>query len=74
MEFPLLGYETCADVFLAAGLVALTRQVIEAGYRELMERADKISSPEWRQSFLERVPEHHRIQVRWQENMKSNQT
>ena len=67
MEFPLLGYETCADVFSATGHAALTRHVIEAGYRELMARADRISLPEWRQSFLEHIPEHRRIQTRWEE-------
>ncbi len=67
MEFPLLGYETCADVFAAAGQATLARQAIEAGYNELMARADRISLPEWRQSFLEHVPEHRRIQSRWQE-------
>lgn len=68
MEFLLLGYETCADAFSAAGQVDLAQQVIEAGYSELMARASQISLPEWRQSFLEQVPEHYRILVRWQEN------
>jgi tetratricopeptide (TPR) repeat protein len=68
MEFPLLGYETCADVFAAAGQASLAQRVVEAGYRELMARAGRISLPEWRRSFLERVPEHRRIQVRWQKN------
>ena len=73
MEFPLLGYETCADVFAAAGQAALARRVVEAGYRELMVRAGRISLPEWRRSFLERIPEHRRIQARWQGNTKKNQ-
>jgi class 3 adenylate cyclase/tetratricopeptide (TPR) repeat protein len=73
MEFPLLGYETCADIFAAAGQASLVRRVVEAGYCELMARASRISLPEWRQTFLERVPEHHRIQVRWHENNKTSQ-
>jgi tetratricopeptide (TPR) repeat protein len=70
MEFPLLGYETCADVYWTTGHISLSRQVVEAGYHELMERAGKISLPEWRQSFLEQMPEHRRIQARWQEISK----
>ncbi len=65
MEFPMLAYETCAEVYSSAGEEALARSVIEAGYRELMKRADKISLLEWRQSYLEHVPEHHRIQAYW---------
>lgn len=72
MEFPIMGYVTCADVFTATGEAALARLVVNAGYRELIKRADKISLPEWRQSFLERVPEHRRIQALWQENIKTN--
>ena len=73
MEFPVLAYETCAEVFAAAGQASLARRIIEAGYRELMARADKISLPEWRRSFLEQIPEHHRIQARWQENIGKSQ-
>ena len=71
MEFLLLGYETCADAFSAAGQVDLAQEAIEAGYRALMARASRISLPEWRQSFLEQVPEHHRILARWQGNAES---
>ncbi len=69
MEFPLLGYETCIAAFSVAGHASLARQVTEAGYRQLMARANRISLTEWRQSFLERVPEHHRIISRWQESL-----
>jgi class 3 adenylate cyclase/tetratricopeptide (TPR) repeat protein len=72
MEFPLLGYETCADVFSAAGQAALAHIVVEGGYRELMTRASQISLPEWRRSFLEQVPEHCRIQTRWQVNTETS--
>jgi class 3 adenylate cyclase/tetratricopeptide (TPR) repeat protein len=33
----------------------LGREAVDAGYRELMERADKITNVEWRKSFLENV-------------------
>jgi len=73
MEFPLLAYETCADVFTATGQASLASRVIEAGYHELMARAGRISLLEWRRSFLERVPEHRRIQTRQQENTETSQ-
>ena len=66
MEFPVLAYETCADVFAAGGQLRLARRAVAAGYGELLLRAGKISLPEWRRSFLEQVPEHCRIQERWQ--------
>ncbi len=69
MEFPLLGFETCASVFSATGEAALARKAIQAGHDELMRRAERISLPEWRRSFLEGLPEHRRLQERWQELM-----
>jgi class 3 adenylate cyclase/tetratricopeptide (TPR) repeat protein len=72
MEFPLLGYETCADVFTATGEELLAQQVLEAAYGELMARAGRISLPEWRRSYLENVPEHHRIRDRWQINLEKS--
>ncbi len=68
MEFPLLAYETCANVFTATGQPTLAHRVIEAGYNELMARAGRISLMEWRRSYLEQLPEHRRIQIRHQEN------
>jgi tetratricopeptide (TPR) repeat protein len=41
-------------------------QVLEAGYRALMELADKLSNPEWRRSFLENVAENRAIVAWWQ--------
>jgi tetratricopeptide (TPR) repeat protein len=66
MEFPILGYETCANVFSATDKLSHAEQIIEAGYFELMKRAEKISIAEWRKSFLEKVPEHRHIQASWQ--------
>jgi len=39
---------------------------VEAGYRELTARAEKISNAEWRKSFLENVPEHRTIVEMWE--------
>jgi tetratricopeptide (TPR) repeat protein len=61
MEFPVLAYLTCADVFEAAGRQRVARRAIEGGYEELMRRADRIGDASWRRSFLESVPEHRRL-------------
>jgi tetratricopeptide (TPR) repeat protein len=76
MEFPTRAYLTVADVFDALGpstpptaapgaaqedMRQLAREAVEAGYRELMERAAKISDARWRGSFLENVKEHREM-------------
>ncbi len=76
MEFPTRAYLTVVDIFDALGPSAppatgagfaqddarqLLREVVEAGYRELMARADKISDAGWRKSFLENVQEHREM-------------
>jgi tetratricopeptide (TPR) repeat protein len=66
MEMPILDCETCADVLEATGDLAAAHSVLCVGYGQLMVRAEKISVPEWRRSFLEAVPEHARLVARWQ--------
>ncbi len=66
LEFPILFYKSCADIFAASGDIKRTNTAIEAGYTELMERADKISNPGWRKSYLENVPEHCAIIESWE--------
>ena len=58
LEFPILAYQTCAQVFAAAGDPASGENAIRRGYQELQERAGKISDPAWREAFLENIPEH----------------
>jgi len=65
-EFPLLSYQTCADLFDALGEGEQTKAAVEAGNRELMNRAEKISNPEWRKVFLENVPEHRAVIEMWE--------
>ena len=56
-----------ADVLGAAATPGISsREVIEAGYRDLMERAAKIGDAEWRRSFLENVAENREIVERWE--------
>ncbi len=61
MEFPIRAYLTCADVFAAVGESESARAAVEEGYRELNQRVNKISHVQWRQSFLDNVPEHDQI-------------
>ena len=61
LEAPVWAHQTCADIFDALNEPELARSAVEAGYRELMDRAGKISEPEWRKSFLENVAEHRAI-------------
>ncbi|MGD8489901.1 MAG: adenylate/guanylate cyclase domain-containing protein [Anaerolineae bacterium] len=65
MEFPILAYETCADVFEASGDTDRAQLATDKGYDELMERAGRIDDPEWRTAFLSNVPEHERLLARW---------
>lgn len=66
MEFPILAYITCADIFESHGDGEKALTAIQVGYRVLMERADKISDPDWRKSFLENVPEHLALIEMWE--------
>ena len=62
MEFPILAYLTCARVFEGSGDQERRQKVIEEGYKQLMARADKISDPEWREVFLEKLIENQEIE------------
>ena len=65
MEFPIWAYLSCAQVFRALEKTREFNAVILAGYQIMMERADKISDPEWRRSFLENVPERRQLLALW---------
>jgi tetratricopeptide (TPR) repeat protein len=67
IEFPVRAYLTCADIFDALGDSEMSCAAVEEGYRELIQRADKISNSDWRASFLENVPEHRAILDRWKQ-------
>jgi class 3 adenylate cyclase/tetratricopeptide (TPR) repeat protein len=61
MEFPILAYLTCAQIFLATGDRKTARQIVAAGRAELKERAEKISDPQWRTVYISNVPEHRQL-------------
>jgi tetratricopeptide (TPR) repeat protein len=60
-ENPFPSYQTCVEVYLALGEQELAREMARLANRELLARADRISNPEWRRSFLENVPENSAI-------------
>jgi tetratricopeptide (TPR) repeat protein len=66
MESPIWAYQTCADIFDALNESEQARAAVEAGYRALMEQAEKIDDPDWRKSFLENVAEHRAIIDLWE--------
>lgn len=61
LEFPILSFISCAEIFSAVGETEKANTTIEAGYSRLITQADRISDSEWRKSFLENVPEHNRL-------------
>jgi DNA-binding SARP family transcriptional activator len=62
ISFPSRVYVCIADVASAIGIPGITpAEVVDAGYRDLVQRAEQISDPEWRQSFLENVVDNRTI-------------
>jgi len=66
MESPGTVYRTCAEVFDALGETESAEQVIQSAYQALMEKAEMINVAEWRQSFLENVPDNRAIIEMWE--------
>jgi hypothetical protein len=63
-------YRTCSEVFDALGEVENAQAVIENCHQSLMEFANTINVPEWRQSFLENVPDHRALIEMWERSKK----
>jgi tetratricopeptide (TPR) repeat protein len=68
-----LAYVCVADVLEAVQIpnISLLHEVILAGYHDLMQRAEKISDADWRQSFLENVTENRVVVERWEKMVES---
>jgi len=66
MENPATAYRSCSEVFEALGEQASAREVLESGHQALIEKADKIDKHDWRQSFLENVPENRALLDMWE--------
>jgi class 3 adenylate cyclase/tetratricopeptide (TPR) repeat protein len=71
MELPLRAYLTCVEAHIALGEHDKARKAIEAGYHELIARAEKISRVEWGRSYLFNVPEHRALIDLWEQIVKS---
>jgi tetratricopeptide (TPR) repeat protein len=65
LELPINAYLTCATVFEKLREPDKAKEVIEAGYQELIEQATKISDAAWCASYMDNVPEHRAIQELW---------
>ncbi|CAM3726579.1 tetratricopeptide repeat protein [Deinococcus frigens] len=61
-----LVYLSCADVFAAQGDHHTERLALETGHDELIGRSQSIGDPQWRERFLNHVPEHRELLRRWQ--------
>jgi hypothetical protein len=56
----------CAETFDALGEAENAWAVLESGHQILIDIADTINLPEWRQSFLENQPDHKAIMEMWE--------
>jgi len=74
MSNPGCVYRSCAETFEALGEDETTQVVIQAGYQALMKVADTIDVSEWRQSFLENIPDHRWIVDLWERSRQYTQS
>ena len=67
IEFPFQIYQTAFCIFQSCGSLPAARQVLQEAGQALMERAERITDPVLRRSFLERVPVHRELMAAWRE-------
>ncbi len=70
MASPQVVYLYCAEVFDALGETENLREELELGHQAFMDVANSIDIPEWRQSFLENMPETRAFLEMWQRNRR----
>ncbi len=70
MGNPQAVYLYCAEVFDALGETENLREHLELAHQEFMDVANHIDVPEWRQSFLENVPEARALMEMWERNRR----
>lgn len=61
LELPMLVYLTCARVFQAIGDAKRLNHTLIQGRHELQERIERISEANWREIFLEAIPENNAL-------------
>jgi tetratricopeptide (TPR) repeat protein len=66
LNIPGAVYRICAETFDALGEEENVRAVLESAHQALMDVLEKITIPEWRQSFLENVPDHRALMEMWE--------
>ncbi len=66
-SFPAKVYLSVVDVLDVIKVPGIRlEEVLEAGYREVMTKADTILDAGWRTSFLENIPENRRMMTRYE--------
>ena len=65
-EFPHRDYFICYQVLAAAGQTDTAHAALRSARELVMARADKITDPTWRQSFLTKVPANRAIVQEWE--------
>jgi tetratricopeptide (TPR) repeat protein len=60
-ENPFRTYRSCAEVWLALGENEAAKDLIREGWHELQTRANRLNNLEWRQSFLDNVPDNSAV-------------
>jgi hypothetical protein len=67
IDFPARVYLCIADVVAQVPTPGVSeRDVLDAGYAELRQRAEMINDPEWRRSFIEDEVSNKALIARWQ--------
>ena len=67
IEFPMLVYQSCFEVFRDAGELNKADQVLVSGHEELMKRVNNIQEYNWRNTYLTAIPEHLWIDRAWEQ-------
>jgi hypothetical protein len=66
MDFPSRVYLCIADVIAQIPTPGITeREVLDTGYADLVRKAEMISDPDWRRSFLEDELSNRALVARW---------
>lgn len=63
---PAWVYQCVADVLEQVEIPSIAlRAALEAGHRDIMQRADRISNAAWRRAFLNNIAENRSLVARW---------
>ncbi len=58
LEFPIIVYLTCAQVFDALKETSLVQHVLEKGSKVIQERLELIREKDWKEAYMEKIPEN----------------